>query len=66
MVDRQKALYDLLRPIRWDWSSSVRARQNVVLSRHRLVRAAYPFMDDVERAQADEWFKAEAHGGLWE
>lgn len=66
MVDRQKAMYDLLRPIRWDWSSSVSARRNLVVSRHRLVRAAYPFMDQDERQAADEWFERERHGSLWE
>lgn len=66
MVDRQKALYDLLRPIRWDWSATPSSKRNLVVSRHRLVRAAYPFMDPDERTAADEWFSRESYKELWE
>jgi hypothetical protein len=63
---REVALHILLLPIEWNWSSSIGARQNLVLSRRRDVAVSYPFMNDEEKAKADKWFKEEEHGGLWD
>ncbi|USV40924.1 hypothetical protein [Xanthomonas phage BUDD] len=66
MINREEYLDKLLAPILWDWSSSIRARQNLVYSRHDLVRAAYPLMTEEEQARAKKWFKEESHSGLWD
>ena len=63
---RESALATLLEPIKLDWSSGIRARQALVISRRAHVKAAYPFMTDEEKAKADEWFKNESHEGLWD
>lgn len=63
---RDDAINKLLEPINWDWSSSIRSRQNWVSERHSQVRRAYPLMLDEEKARADQWFKDEAHSGLWD
>ena len=65
-ITREDALAELLRPITWDWSSSIRARQNLVVKRHDQVRTAYPFMSDDEKAKADKWSAEESHSGLWD
>lgn len=66
VIPRAHALRELLRPIKWDWSSSTRSKQNVVIARHKLVRAAFPFMDPAEQMAARHWFSDEGHGDLWE
>ena len=66
VVTREKALRDLLRPIRYEFNNSPSSKRNIVVKRHQLVRAAYPFMDQEERDQADIWFKQETHKELWD
>ena len=66
LPSRELALQILLLPIEWNWSSSISARQNLVLARRRDVAISYPFMNDEEKAKADKWFKEEEHGGLWD
>jgi hypothetical protein len=63
---REVALAELLLPIRWHMSSPVRARQNLVMERHKAVASAYPFFDDKERELADAWIASECHSGLWD
>jgi hypothetical protein len=63
---REAAIKHLLRPIKWDWSSSIRARQNLVSARHIEVTSDRPLLTAEERARADAWAKAEAHAGLWD
>jgi hypothetical protein len=66
MKSRKVALEELLLPIRWSMSSSVRARQNLVMERHKAVAIAYPFFNDKEREQADAWIASEIYSGLWD
>lgn len=66
LVTRDKALRDLLRPIRYEFHNSDSSKRNIVVKRHQLVRAAYPFMNEEEQAQADTWFKQEQHKELWD
>ncbi|WEM34233.1 hypothetical protein [Xanthomonas phage X1] len=66
MSYREEYINQLLRPILWDWSSSIRARQNLVCKRHGLVNAAYPLMTESEQERAKQWFKDESHSGLWD
>lgn len=63
---RAVTLANLLRPIQWSVSSSVRARQNEVSRIHVIVNNVYYFMLPWEKALADEWCKLEAHSDLWE
>ena len=65
-MNRKEKLDQLLRPIEWDWSSSVRARQNLVSLRHAAVANVYPFLDAEERKRADEWRVNESHSDLWD
>lgn len=66
MTTRQEAMTNLLRPIKWDWSSNIRARQNLVCNRHEEVRTVYQFMSDDEKKRADKWFIDEDHSELWD
>lgn len=65
-ANREDALSQLLIPIVWDMSSSIRARQNLVTARHNAVHDVYPFLKKKEKAQADAWFANESHSDLWE
>jgi hypothetical protein len=65
-MNREETLAQLLRPIEWSWSSSVRARQNMVVERRKAVANAYPFLDTSERERADLWLKKEKHSDLWD
>ena len=65
-MTRKEALDKLLQPITWNWSSPVRARQNLVSSRHSQVRTVYPFLLDDERGLADAWFKDNRFSDLWD
>ena len=66
MTTRQEAMTNLLRPIKWDLSSNISARQNLVCNRHEEVRTVYPFMSDDEKKRADKWFIDEDHSELWD
>ncbi len=66
IITREEAFRRLTAPIEWHWGSSVRSRQNLVMQRRGLLLAAYPFFDDFETAQADDWLKRENHSGLWD
>ena len=63
---RKKALDELLKPIKWDWSSSVSSRQKLVMRRHREVGLVLPFLNRDETRRAKQWLKDEAHRGLWD
>jgi len=66
MTRRKEALDQLLKPILWDWSSSIQARKNLVIARHNAIAQVIPFLTDDEVAQAQDWCKREAHSGLWD
>lgn len=65
-MDRNTALEKLLQPIRWDLSSSIRARQNLVESRHKAVNQVIPFLFEDELVQVNKWIKENKHSGLWD
>jgi hypothetical protein len=65
-LTREKALAKLLQPITWNWSSPIRARQELVYRKRDDVRTIYPFLTTEEKIQADKWFKEESHSDLWE
>lgn len=65
-LKREQALNTLLQPITWDWSSSVRSRQNLVIRRRNEVKTAMPFMTPEELERANKWLKDEAHSDLWD
>jgi hypothetical protein len=66
MDNRELSLKVLLIPITWDWRTSVRQRQNIVIEARALVRNVYPFLNDDERKLADRWLETEKHIYLWE
>lgn len=66
MKSREDALKELLKPIKWSWSSSIYARQNLVSKRHAAVDNVYPFLTDEEKQLADAWFEKESYSGLWD
>jgi hypothetical protein len=66
MNTQEQVLQSLLQPIKWNWSSSIRARQNLVIRRRQAVRNVYPFLTADQKKRADTWFKEEAHSGLWD
>ena len=61
-----EALDKLLQPIIWDWSSSIRARQNLVCSRRDKVRLVLPFLTGNDLDRADKWLAENKHSGLWD
>lgn len=61
-----ESLDKLLEPITWDWSSSIRARQNLVFSRHEKVRLVLPFLSGSDLEKANKWLVENKHSGLWE
>lgn len=61
-----QALNKLLQPIVWDWSSSIRARQNLVCSRHEKVRLVIPFLSGEDLERANNWLSENKHSGLWD
>lgn len=65
-TERESRLDQLLLPIKWSMSSSVRERQNYVAARHQEVRAVMPFLTDEEKERAKAWTAANLHPGLWD
>ena len=65
-MDRKTHLDQLLRPIKWHPSSSLRSRQNLVCQRHHDVGVILPFLTQEEIERAKQWSREEAHSGLWE
>jgi hypothetical protein len=62
---RIHALHELLHPITWFPSSSIGYRRKIVMQRRDSVKHAYPFMNEEEKAQADEWLRLERHEELF-
>jgi hypothetical protein len=62
---RIEALTILLRPIEWSLESPISYRQNLVRERHNDVRLIWPFLNKIEREQAAEWIKREAHSDVF-
>lgn len=65
-MNRDEILKNMLAPITWNMSSSIEARKNLVINRRKVVRDAYPFMNENEKKLADKWFEEESHSGLWD
>lgn len=63
---RSEVFSRLIEPIKLDYTSSIRARQNGVSSRHEKLLFVYPFLNDEEKALADQWFKDNKFSGLWD
>ena len=64
--ERGLKLYTILKPIKWDLSSSVASRKNLVNERRKVVYDALPFLLGDEITMAIEWLKKEQHSGLWD
>ena len=63
---RSEAFESLLEPIRWDWSTSVQYRRELVSRRRREMTAVYPFLNEAEQELAIAWLKDNRHEELWE
>lgn len=64
--ESNEALDKLLQPIVWDYSSSIRARQNLVCSRHDKVKLVLPFLTGNDLQRALKWLCENKHSGLWD
>jgi hypothetical protein len=64
--ERTRALFKALKPIQWDWSSSIRARQNLVTERFRTVNTILPFLTKTEKKLVKEWKKENNSSELWD
>lgn len=56
----------LLVPIKWNWSSSVSSRRNLVAEKRHEVCLIKPFTNGVARSLVDQWLEEEKHSGLWD
>lgn len=65
-MNKNESLDNLLEPIIWDWSSSIRARQNLVCTRHDKVSLILPFLSGEDLDRANKWIKDNKHSGLWD
>lgn len=65
-MTRQEALDTILRPIEWDWRSTVGARKQLVRSRIHDARIIRPFLTKEEKILLDKWLKEQAHVELWD
>lgn len=65
MNSQEEKLNELLQPIPWDWSSSIRARQNLVTERRSAVLNVLPFLTGEQLERATEWLDENKHSGLW-
>lgn len=65
-MNKNEILDTLLSPITWDWSSSIRARQNLVCSRHDQVKLVLPFLSEEDLERANKWLLENKHSGLWD
>ena len=59
-------LYYLLKPIEWNWISSISSRQKRVSERRERVKMIKPFVRGTMRSLIDEWLEEEKHSGLWD
>ena len=59
-------LHNLLRPIVWNWSSSISSRQDLVGKRREKVLILKPFLRGTMLSLVDEWLEKERHSGLWD
>lgn len=65
-MNKEQHLKQLLRPITWGLSSSIKSRQNHVNERHREVSLVYKFLSEEGKKLCDDWFEKESHEGLWD
>jgi hypothetical protein len=65
-VTSKEMLDKLLEPITWSWSSSIRARQNLVESRREKVTLVLPFLSEEDTSKANKWLSDNKHSGLWD
>ena len=56
----------LLKPIEWNWSSSISSRRSLVSSKREKVRDVIPFTSGIMRKLMLQWLEEEKHSGLWE
>lgn len=66
MKNRKDALEELLQPITWCPSSSIRSRQELVVSKRRKVLLVLPFLNKKEQTKALLWLHEERHSDLWD
>ena len=66
MTPRTTALMQLLKPIKWAWSSSIETRKYIVNEARDKVRTVLPFLNEDETALALEWLDREKHTELWD
>lgn len=65
-LTRNEALNNLLKPIIWDWSSSVKYRKWLVTMRRDAVKLIYPFLTTEEKYLANKWLMEESYHELWD
>ena len=59
-------LHSMLKPIEWNWSSSISSRKDLVSKRREKVLILKPFLRGTMRSLIDEWLEEEKHSGLWD